>query len=331
MKLTGLDHIVLCVADVERTLAFYEKVLGMEPREERPGKWSLHFGSNKISVQDARTAPEIARETVPGSGNFCVLTDEPVERVAEALRRHGLQVVAGPDERDGATGKILSVYFRDPDGNLVEVSNRLSQREAAQGILEFWFARAADDPAEASARGSFWFGASRETDSLIRERFGSAVEAAARGELDSWVQAPRSALALVLLLDQFPRNIWRGTAKAFAHDARALWAAREAVARGHLRNLAPIEQAFLVLPFQHSESIDDQRESVRFSSEIARAAPAVWRPLLEDYLRFAKEHLALIERFGRFPHRNQVLGRAPTAEEAEYSRGGGASFGQGAG
>jgi uncharacterized protein (DUF924 family) len=197
-----------------------------------------------------------------------------------------------------------------------------------QGILEFWFGGAADDPAEASARESFWFGASGEADSLIRERFASSVEAAARGEFESWVQAPRSALALVLLLDQFPRNMWRGTAKAFAHDAHALRAAREAVARGHLHNLAPLERAFLVLPFQHCESIDDQREAIRLSSEIAQAAPTAWRPVLERYLQFAKQHLALIERFGRFPHRNHVLGRTPTAEEEAYLRGGGASFGQ---
>jgi uncharacterized protein (DUF924 family) len=198
-----------------------------------------------------------------------------------------------------------------------------------QGILGFWFGRAADDSAEASAREAFWFGASRETDSLIRERFASAVEAAARGEFDSWVQVPRSTLALVLLLDQFPRNMWRGTAKAFAHDAQALRAAQEAVARGHLDNLAPLEQAFLVLPFQHSESIEDQRESIRLSSEIAQAAPAAWRPVLEGYLQFAKEHFALIEQFGRFPHRNHVLGRAPTAKEEAYLSRGGASFGQG--
>ena len=126
MKLTGLDHIVLCVADVNRTIAFYERALGMEAHEERPGKWSLHFGSNKISLQDARTAPEIARQTVPGSGNYCVLTDEPVERVAERLRGLGIEIVDGPAEREGATGMILSVYFRDPDGNLVEVSNRMT-------------------------------------------------------------------------------------------------------------------------------------------------------------------------------------------------------------
>jgi catechol 2,3-dioxygenase-like lactoylglutathione lyase family enzyme len=127
VKLLGLDHIVLCVADVERAIAFYQETLGMEPREERPGKWSLHFGANKISLQDARTAPDIARETVRGSGNYCVLTDEPVDRLAVTLRARGIEIVAGPDERDGATGKILSVYFRDPDGNLVEVSNPLTQ------------------------------------------------------------------------------------------------------------------------------------------------------------------------------------------------------------
>jgi uncharacterized protein (DUF924 family) len=198
----------------------------------------------------------------------------------------------------------------------------------SHSILGFWFGRAADDPAEASAREAFWFGASGEADSLIREQFTSVVAAATRGDFDSWVQSPRSSLALVLLLDQFPRNMWRGTAKAFAHDAQALRAAREAVARGHLDSLAPIEQAFLVLPFQHSESVEDQRESVRLSSEIARTAPPAWQPILERYLQFAKQHLALVDRFGRFPHRNHILGREATAEEEAYLAGGGTTFGQ---
>ena len=125
MRVTGFDHIVLCVRDLAGTIAFYRDVLGMEPREERPGKWSLHFGANKISLQDAIANPDIARDTVPGTGNFCVLTDEPVERFAGVLRERGIEITAGPGERDGATGRVLSVYFRDPDGNLVEVSNRL--------------------------------------------------------------------------------------------------------------------------------------------------------------------------------------------------------------
>ncbi|CAH2405377.1 VOC family protein [Mesorhizobium escarrei] len=125
MKVTALDHIVLAVDDVERACRFYERVLGMEPRQERPGKWSLHFGANKISLQDARAFPDIARDTVPGSGNFCVLTDTPIDEVVKQLSAQGINIVAGPGERSGAAGTILSVYFRDPDGNLVEVSNQL--------------------------------------------------------------------------------------------------------------------------------------------------------------------------------------------------------------
>ena len=122
--ITGFDHIVLCVRDVAASRAFYERALGMEPREERPGKWSLHFGSNKISLQDALSAPAIARDTVPGSGNFCVLSDTPMVEWRAHFEREEVAIVDG-GIRDGATGKIDSLYFKDPDGNLVEVSNRL--------------------------------------------------------------------------------------------------------------------------------------------------------------------------------------------------------------
>jgi catechol 2,3-dioxygenase-like lactoylglutathione lyase family enzyme len=125
MQVHPLDHIVLCVTDVPATIRFYERVLGMEPREERPGKWSLHFGRHKISLQDAAASPSIARDTVPGSGNFCLLTETPMPEVVAHLQRQGVPVVEGPGERAGAAGPILSVYFRDPDGNLVEVSNQL--------------------------------------------------------------------------------------------------------------------------------------------------------------------------------------------------------------
>jgi catechol 2,3-dioxygenase-like lactoylglutathione lyase family enzyme len=125
MQVRSLDHIVLCVNDVAATRRFYERVLGMVSREERPGKWSLHFGLNKISLQDAAASPDIARDTVPGSGNFCLLTDTPMTDVVRHLQSEGVTMSAGPGERAGATGPILSVYFRDPDGNLVEVSNLL--------------------------------------------------------------------------------------------------------------------------------------------------------------------------------------------------------------
>jgi catechol 2,3-dioxygenase-like lactoylglutathione lyase family enzyme len=121
----SLDHIVLCVHDLAATRRFYEGLLGMEAREERPGKWSLHFGANKISLQHAGSAPSIARDTVPGSGNFCLLTDTPMDQVVADICAAGIAIVDGPSERIGATGSILSVYFKDPDGNLVEVSNRI--------------------------------------------------------------------------------------------------------------------------------------------------------------------------------------------------------------
>jgi catechol 2,3-dioxygenase-like lactoylglutathione lyase family enzyme len=113
------------VKDVSTTIAFYERVLGMVPREERPGKWSLHFGEQKISLQDAAASPSIAMDTVPGSGNFCVLTDQPMDAILAHLGREGVTVVDGPGERAGATGPLLSVYFHDPDHNLVELATKL--------------------------------------------------------------------------------------------------------------------------------------------------------------------------------------------------------------
>ena len=118
------DHIVLCVRDVAATRAFYERVLGMESHEERPGKWSLHFGASKISLQDAAASPSIAKDTVPGSGNFCLISDTPVAVWSEHLAREGVDVIDS-GERAGAIGPIDSLYFRDPDGNLVEVSYQL--------------------------------------------------------------------------------------------------------------------------------------------------------------------------------------------------------------
>lgn len=125
VSVTAFDHIVLCVKDVAVTRTFYETHLSMESREERPGKYSLHFGTNKISLQDTQTVPDIAKDTVAGSGNFCLLTDTPISKVVAYLIDAGIEIVAGPGEREGATGTILSVYFNDPDGNLIEVSNLL--------------------------------------------------------------------------------------------------------------------------------------------------------------------------------------------------------------
>jgi uncharacterized protein (DUF924 family) len=198
-----------------------------------------------------------------------------------------------------------------------------------ESVLGFWFGNAASEPETALARSVFWFGASPEADREIQERFGAVVDAAAGGALAAWEGDPRGALALVLVLDQFPRNIWRGRPEAFRHDPKALAAARRAVASGHLERLSPVEGVFLIMPYQHAESLECQRESVRLCEGLAEVAPAEWRPLLEGSLDFARQHLDLIERFGRFPHRNRALGRESTTLEQEHLEANGRSFGQG--
>jgi catechol 2,3-dioxygenase-like lactoylglutathione lyase family enzyme len=127
MDILGFDHIVISSTDVDAILKFYQSVLGMAAEEERPNKWALHFGTSKISIQDASSLPDIARQTAPGTANFCVYTDTPMDDVVAKLNSHSTDIVAGPGERLGANGTILSVYFNDPDGNLVEVCNRLDR------------------------------------------------------------------------------------------------------------------------------------------------------------------------------------------------------------
>jgi catechol 2,3-dioxygenase-like lactoylglutathione lyase family enzyme len=125
MEILALDHIVLCARNVGATRDFYVRVLNLDAREERPGKWALHFGDQKISLQQSDNVPEIARRTTPGTGNLCLLSETPVADIVEELSHHGVSLVEGPVERIGAVGPILSVYFYDPDGTLVEIANRL--------------------------------------------------------------------------------------------------------------------------------------------------------------------------------------------------------------
>ena len=124
MEITGFDHIVISCHSVADVVAFYRDVLGLRVGEERPGKWAIWFGSNKISLQDEANKPPLAAGTLPGTGNFCVLSDRPVGEIAEILRSRGVAILA-EGERLGATGPIQSVYFRDPEGNLVEIANLL--------------------------------------------------------------------------------------------------------------------------------------------------------------------------------------------------------------
>jgi uncharacterized protein (DUF924 family) len=195
-------------------------------------------------------------------------------------------------------------------------------------ILDYWFADATRDPLKAKARNDFWFRADPEHDREIAKRFTATLNAAAEGSLSHWETEPHSALALVIVLDQFPRNACRGTPGAFAHDAEALSVSRHGVGAGYLNGLTTVEQGFFVMPFQHCEDLACQRESVALFARIADDAPPDWRPIAENMLRYAHLHLELVERFGRFPHRNAILGRASTPAESEFLRTNTESFGQ---
>ena len=163
-----------------------------------------------------------------------------------------------------------------------------------------------------------WFGASAEMDAEVLRRFGRLLPDARDGELDAWQQSPRGSLALVILLDQFSRNVYRGSAEAFSADDRALKIAKAAIAARQDRVLPPVYRAFLHLPFEHSESLEDQERCIELGRRLADEAPAEWKPLMTSYTGYAEGHRDVIARFGRFPHRNAVLGRQDTAEEAEY-------------
>jgi uncharacterized protein (DUF924 family) len=185
----------------------------------------------------------------------------------------------------------------------------------AEEILEFWFG--GDD----SGRQRTWFAADPGFDDTCRARFLADYERAARGELEGWSDTAARCLALILLLDQFPRNLFRGTAQAFATDQKALAIAKHAVTAGLDDILAPRQRAFIYMPFQHSEDLADQRESVRLFRELAAGDPEQ-----AGFLEYAERHLEVIARFGRFPHRNAVLGRASTPQESEFLASGGSPF-----
>ena len=198
-------------------------------------------------------------------------------------------------------------------------------------VHEFWFADALQDAAKAAQRMGVWFRPSQEIDQDIRRRFASALPLAGRGLLAAWEAQPRSCLALILVLDQFPRNIHRGRATAFAYDAQALQVTKRGIAAGHLQTLTTIEEAFFLMPFQHSEALASQREGIVLFQQMRARAPGEWRPVAESVFHYARLHLDIVKRFGRFPHRNAILGRASTPEELEYLASSNEAFGQAVG
>jgi len=186
-------------------------------------------------------------------------------------------------------------------------------------VLDFWFGTAAG--AAFGTQRKIWFTKDERFDQEVAARFGPAIEQALRGELDAWAGAAEHALARILLLDQLTRNAFRGKPRAFAGDAQALAVASAAVGARQDEALPPFMRAFVYMPFEHAEGVAMQDESVRLFTRLAAAAPD-----LANMLDYAVRHRGVIVRFGRFPHRNAILGRRSTAEEVAYLEQPGSGF-----
>lgn len=193
-------------------------------------------------------------------------------------------------------------------------------------ILEFWFGTNKGDAAVASERAKLWWIKRDETDSAIRERFEAVVRKAVQRELDAWGESPQGRLALIILTDQFTRNMFRNTPGAFAWDELARTWCKEGLRNNMHNALRPIERVFFYLPLEHSESLDDQEQSVTLFRELVDSVGEPGRDVFAGFLDYARRHREVIARFGRFPHRNHILGRESTVEEIAFLKEPGSSF-----
>ena len=189
----------------------------------------------------------------------------------------------------------------------------------AQAVLDFWFLPP-DHPGHGQARAQ-WFRKDEGFDAQIRTRFGALIDAAIAGGLRAWDATPHGALARLVVLDQFTRNVHRGTPRAFAGDSQALALAASMTQHGLDRQLAPMLRAIAYLPFEHAEDRAMQARAVELFQRLAQAQPG-----FESMLDYAERHQEVIARFGRFPHRNAILGRTSTPQELEFLRQPGSSF-----
>lgn len=204
-----------------------------------------------------------------------------------------------------------------------------ASEESPEAVLAFWFDEARHDAQALAARNRLWFGHDRAFDEAIRARFAATVARAAAGALRRWKLTPTGTLALILLFDQFPRNIHRGTPAAYTYDARAQALARDGIALGIDRELSVAERSFFYLPLEHAEDLEAQQRSVDCFSALHAAAPPELREFTAEALAYAEGHRDIVRRFGRFPHRNLVLDRQSRADELAWLAANRGGFGQG--
>jgi uncharacterized protein (DUF924 family) len=205
--------------------------------------------------------------------------------------------------------------------------------DEARSVREFWFGRQPLSAASTRQRLRFWFGdgsspVRQRRDAEIRRRFGPLYERAAAGQLAPWADGPRRRSSLIILLDQFSRHMFRGTARAFATDDQALALTLSGMQSAADAALGEVERMFFYMPLQHAEAREVQEESVAAYRRLLHEAPEELRELFSSSLRSAQNHRAIIEQFGRFPYRNHALGRESTAAERQWLQSGGESFGQ---
>ncbi|MHA7878812.1 MAG: DUF924 family protein [Saccharospirillum sp.] len=193
-----------------------------------------------------------------------------------------------------------------------------------QTVLDFWLGD--QDPPE-PAYQQRWFSGGKELDRTISERFKGQHQRAVEGELDAWLEHPQGRLAMIILVDQFSRNIYRGEAAAFAWDTLACQWAEEALGNGHLEALGAGGRMFCLMPLMHSEHLDHHERLAEEADRLVQAFPGK-QGFLDSFVQAARQHRDIVVRFGRYPHRNSVLGRASTDDEVDYLAGDAARFGQ---
>ena len=196
-------------------------------------------------------------------------------------------------------------------------------------ILSFWFKEHALSAPQIDRRMEIWFSEDAVFDHEIEKEFADEVVKACKGELDHWATTPHGRLALIILIDQFRRNIHRNTARAFSKDQLALKLCVQGAMEKKDKGLTPIQKVFFYMPLQHAESKKVQAKSVELYQRLAETASPTYRETFLTVVQFAELHKDIIDQFGRFPHRNKLLGRANTPEEDEYLAGDSPNFGQG--
>ncbi|HXF29527.1 MAG TPA: DUF924 family protein [Chlamydiales bacterium] len=207
-------------------------------------------------------------------------------------------------------------------------SQPLSATEDARAleVLEYWFGSIKSPEDYPEAKAKIWFTRDDKIDNEIRNKFERLLLAASNGTLNSWKNTPRERLALIILLDQFPRNIYRNDPRAFSFDSQAQWLTLEGIGRKDDLQLLPVERVFFYLPFEHAENLPLQRLSVQKFKEIRNQAPDCVKEKYDSYFDYALKHYVMIEKFGRFPYRNEVLGRKSTPNEIQFLKDPDASF-----